>query len=75
MQYLTWVTYYATETNPVKLGRGKMMNNKKKKPHPKREKSHPRHNYIVQKESENPDQPLEIPTQNTKSTTTKLAHP
>jgi hypothetical protein len=31
MQYLTLVKYYATETNPVKLGRGKMMNNKKEK--------------------------------------------
>jgi hypothetical protein len=53
-KYLTWLKYYATETNPVKLGRGKMMNynnnnnnnNNKKTLTPKEKKSHPRHNYI-----------------------------
>jgi hypothetical protein len=69
-KYLTWLKYYATETNPVKLGRGKMMNynnnnnTKKKKPSPQKRKNLTQGTItFVQKESENPDQPLEIPTQ------------
>ncbi len=53
------VKYHATETNPVNWEGEKMNNNEK--PSPQKRKISPRHNYIVQKESQNPDQPLEIP--------------
>jgi len=71
-KYLTWLKYYATETNPVKLGRGKMMNynnnnnTKKKNPHPKREKISPKAQlHLCRKNLKIPTNPWKFPLKST----------